>query len=141
MSGANASPTGRSPQGMSGTLGLRPIAYMASASILSWAGVALIVDRRTSFEVLFGMLGPLSVAIGTWVLAEWVYRNRPAELTGIMGAAFVVKLVFFGAYVAAMIKVMRFRPVPFIASFTGYFVALYVIEALFLRRLFSERSR
>ena len=137
MSGANASPTGRSHQG----IGLKPIAYMAAASILSWAGVALIVDRRTSFEVLFGMLGPLSVASGTWVLAEWVYRNRPAELTGIMGAAFVVKLVFFGAYVAAMIKVMRFRPVPFIASFTSYFVALYVMEAFFLRRLFSERSR
>jgi len=31
--------------------------------------------------------------------------------------------------------------VPFVASFTSYFIALYLIEALYMRRLFSERSR
>ena len=120
---------------------MKPIAYMAAASIGAWAAAAAIVDRRTSFEVLFGMLGPLAAASGTWFLVAWVYRHRPEELTGLMAAAFVLKMVFFGAYVAAMLRVMRFRPVPFVASFTGYFIGLYLMEALFLKRLFSERSR
>jgi hypothetical protein len=86
-------------------------------------------------------LGPLAVVSGTWVLAAWVYKNHPEQLTGLMAAAFILKMIFFGAYVAAIILVMRFRPVPFVASFTGYFIGLYSMEALFLRRLFSERSR
>ena len=37
-----------------------------------------------------------------------------------MIAAFAFKMVFFGAYVAVMIRVVALRPVPFVASFTGY---------------------
>jgi len=120
---------------------LKPIAWMALASVASWLVTATIVDRRTSFEVLFGMLGPLAVASGTWLLVSWVYRERPEELTGLMAAAFFLKMVFFGAYVAAMLRIMEFRPVPFVVSFTGYFIGLYLMEALYLKRLFSQRSK
>jgi hypothetical protein len=114
---------------------------MVAAGVLSWAGAAALVDRRTSIEILFGMLGPLAVASGTWFLAEWAYRQRPEDLTPLMATVFVLKLVFFGAYVSVMILLLRFRPVPFVVSFTSYFIALYLMEALYLRRLFSERSR
>lgn len=50
----------------------KPIAYMALASLISWLGAAVIVDRRTSIEILFGMLGPLAAASATWFLASWV---------------------------------------------------------------------
>jgi hypothetical protein len=120
---------------------MRPVVSMVAASVLSWAGATALVDRRTSIEILFGMLGPLGVASGTWFFAEWGYRQRPEALTPLMATAFVLKIVFFGAYVAVMILLLRFRPVPFVVSFTSYFVALYLIEALYLRRLFSERFR
>jgi len=58
-----------------------------------------------------------------------------------MAMSFVLKMVFFAAYVALMLKVIRLRPVPFVGSFTGYFVGLYLMEALYMKRLFSERSR
>jgi hypothetical protein len=48
-----------------------------------------------------------------------------------------VKAVFFGAYVAGMLRVIGLRPVPFVVSFTSYFIALHVTEAMFLRRLFK----
>ena len=54
-----------------------------------------------------------------------------------MVTAFACKLVFFGAYVTVALKVLSLRPVPFMLSFTGYFIALYLMEALYLRRLFS----
>jgi hypothetical protein len=58
-----------------------------------------------------------------------------------MATAFAAKIVFFAAYASAVILLLRLRPVPFVISFTGYFIALYLMEALYLRRLFSERSR
>jgi NADH:ubiquinone oxidoreductase subunit K len=120
---------------------VKTIAYMAVASATFWLCAAAVVDRRTSIEILFGMLGPLAAAVTTWVAADRVYRHRPEELTGVMATAFVLKMFFFAAYVALMLRVMQFRPVPFVASFTGYFIGLHFIEALFLKRLFSERPR
>lgn len=114
---------------------------MAAVSVASWMGAAAIVDWTTSVEFLFGMLAPLAAASGTWVLTAWVYREHPEQLTGLMATSFVLKMVFFAAYVAFMLRVMRLRPIPFMASFTGYFVGLYLMEALYLKRLFSERSR
>ena len=120
---------------------MKPIASMAVAGFTSWLATALIVDRRTSIEVLFGMLGPLAAASGTWLLVTWAYRERPGEVTGLLTAAFVLKMIFFGGYVAIMLRVARFRPIPFVVSFTGYFIGIYLIEALYLKRLFSERPR
>ena len=45
-------------------------------------------------------------------------------------------MMFFGAYVAFVLKVLAFRPIPFVASFTGHLIGLYGMEALYLRRLF-----
>jgi len=53
-----------------------------------------------------------------------------------MIGAFGVKILFFGAYTAVMLTVVGLRPVPFVASFTSYFIALYLTEALLMRRLF-----
>ena len=59
----------------------------------------------------------------------------------VTGAAMVqglaIKAVFFGAYVVSMLRVVGLRPVPFVISFTSYFIALHLTEALFMRRLFN----
>src|ERR1051325_6214625 len=100
---------------------MKPIATMAAVSIVSWLGVALLVGQRARIEVLFGMLGPLAAASGTWFLVFRFYKERPEEVTRLMAAAFVLKMVFFGGYVAIMLRIARFRPIPFVVSFTGYF--------------------
>jgi len=120
---------------------MKPIVVMAAASFVTWAGVAAMVDQRTGVEVLFGMLGPLAAASGTWFLVAKFYKERPEDLTGLMIAALLLKVVFFGGYVAVMLRVAEFRPVPFVVSFTGYFIGLYLMEALYMKRLFSERSK
>jgi len=120
---------------------VKPVASMGCVSAASWFVVALLVDRRTGIEILFGMLGPLVATTGTWVLAERIYRERAEVLTAVMTTAFAAKIVFFGAYIAVVILLLQFRPLPFVVSFTSYFIVLYSMEALYLRRLFSERSR
>ena len=92
-------------------------------------------------DVLFGMLAPLLAAVVSWTLAERTYRRSPAQLTGLMVMAFAGKMVFFGAYVAVMLRGLALRPVPFVVSFTASFIGLHLAEALCLRRLFQGDAR
>jgi hypothetical protein len=113
---------------------------MIGAAVLSWLAVVAVPGVESAREVLFGMLAPLAGAVGTWVVVARTYPSRPERLTGLMMAAFGGKLVFFGVYVTVMLKVLALRPVPFVISFTTYFIALHVFEAWCLQRLF-QRSR
>jgi len=116
------------------------VLWMVGGSMASWFGVTVFLDRRTGFEVLCGMFGPLVAVTGSWIAAKRVYERNPVDLTAMMITAFAAKLVFFGGYVAVMLKVAGLRPIPFMVSFTSYFIALYFAEALFLRRLFLKGS-
>ena len=110
--------------------------WMVVASVASWLAVAVAVEPAARTAALWGMIGPLVVTCGSWMLAERTYRHHPESLTSLMMAGFAGKLVFFGAYVAAMLRLLTLRPMPFVVSFTGYFIALHMTEALCLRRLF-----
>ena len=116
---------------------MKPLWWMVAASIGSWIVLALIPGLANDREVLFGMLAPLAGAALTWVLVARTYTSRPQLLTSLMVAAFAAKLVFFGAYVTIMLSVLSLRPLPFIISFTTYFIGLHVFEALCLQRLFA----
>jgi hypothetical protein len=91
-------------------------------------------------DILLGMCAPLVVASVSWVLMARTYARDPGNLTAMMIAAFAVKMVVFGAYVALMIAVVKVKPAPFAAAFTLVFVASYVVEAMLLRRLFNLKS-
>lgn len=115
---------------------MRLVCWMTAISLIAWLLTTVLSDRRTSLEVLYGMIGPLAAVCATWVLAERVYRQRPEALTAVMIAACAGKLVFFLVYVTLVIRVSAVRPIPFVTSFTAYFIALYFATALNLRRLF-----
>jgi hypothetical protein len=86
------------------------------------------------------MAGPLAVAVASWVMMQRTYQRSPERLTGVMTAAFGAKLVFFAAYVVIMLRGLSLRPIAFVASFAAYFVGLYALEALFLKRLLAGRG-
>ena len=112
------------------------VTAMAGASIASVLVAGALVEPLARVDVLLGMVGPLLMASGSWVLTERTYRERPGALTSVMIGAFAFKLVFFGVYLALMLRVVGLSPMPFVGSFTGYLAGLYLMEALYLRRLF-----
>ena len=116
--------------------GLKPVFWIAAASALT----AALLGARFGREVWLGMFAPLIVVSVTWVVTERVYKAHPERLTSVMISAFAGKLLFFGAYVGLAIGVLGVKPVPFAASLTGYFIALHVIEALLLKRLFVSSN-
>lgn len=119
---------------------MKPLAWMVGASVGSWLAIAVWSGMSNSREVLFGMLAPLAGAAATWVLVARAFPSRPESVTPLMVAAFAGKLVFFGAYVTIMLRVLALRPLPFVVSFTTYFIALHLFEAFCLQRLFTGNS-
>jgi hypothetical protein len=117
---------------------MKPVWWMVGSAVLSWLAVAAIPGVDSEREMLFGMLAPLAGAVGTWVLVARTYASTPERLTSRMVAAFGGKLLFFGAYVTVMLTVVSLRPLPFVISFTTYFIALHMFEALCLQRLFRR---
>ena len=111
------------------------LAWMAGASVVSWLLVTAVSRMPVNPEVLCGMLGPLAASLVTWGLVERVHATAPQRVMGALMAGFAGKMLFFGVYVVVMLRVLGLRPVPFIVSFTAYFIGLYVLQALFLRRL------
>lgn len=120
---------------------MKPVSWMIGVSVVGAVLVAAFVDREDGVAVLLGMLGPLVATTTSWVLSDRTYRRNPLRLTAVMIQAFMAKIVFFGLYVAIMLRVLGVPLVPFMVSFTIYFVVLYFAQALLLRRLFAAGMR
>lgn len=118
---------------------MRVVAWLAIASVGSVLVAAAVSARERRLAIVLGMAAPLLAAGVSWVLTERTYKRNPERLTALMMSGFAAKMVFFGAYVAVMLEVLHLQPVPFVASFTAYFIALYLVEALLMRRLFAGR--
>jgi len=114
--------------------------WMIAATVLSWVAVAGVTDGRANPEVLYGMVGPLAVAAVSWIITKRTYTAAPERLMGVLITGMAIKAVFFGAYVVIMLRILALRPGPFIASFASYFIALHMMEALFMRRLFANAN-
>jgi hypothetical protein len=114
------------------------VARLIGASLASWLASALVAGPRTGLEILLGMIAPLVVVCGTWLLVERTYTTAPRRLTSVMITAFAAKMLLFGGYVAFALRVVHVRPAPFVASFVAYFIGLNLTEALLLRRLFGR---
>jgi hypothetical protein len=117
---------------------MKPAWWMVALSVASSAVVAALPGFGGDTEVFLGMLGPLAAAVGTWVMVVHTFSVHPERLTTLMVAAFGGKVVFFGAYVTVMLKGLSLEPLPFVISFTCYFVGLYAVEAWCLQRLFGR---
>jgi hypothetical protein len=116
---------------------MTPIWWMAAAGVVCWMAVVAVGGVQSVVEASLGLAAPLAAASVTWVLVERVYKASAARLTPLMIGAFFVKLLFFGVYVAFVLKGLSRRPLPFVASFASCFIAVHLVEALCLQRLFS----
>jgi hypothetical protein len=117
---------------------MTPLWWMIGASLLSWLAVTAASPRDVNPEILLGMAGPLASAAVTWVMTVRAQATAPAAVMAVMTKALVGKMLFFAVYVAVMLRVLLLRPNLFVASFTTYFIALFVMQALFMARLFGE---
>jgi hypothetical protein len=120
---------------------MKAVWWMIAAGAACWVGLVLLIGEEGVVDASLGLAGPLVAAGVSWTLTERVYRRNPAGLTPLMVRVFYVKLLAFLAYVAVVLSLLSRRPVSFVLSFTTCFIALHMMEAVWLRRLFSEDRR
>jgi hypothetical protein len=117
------------------------LVWMGALSVISWVLVTWLAPARVNPELAFAMGGTLASAMVSWIVTERTQRAAPERVTGVMVASLAAKMVFFGTYVVIVVRLVGVRPIPFVIGFTGYFIGLHVVEALFLKRLFGETAR
>lgn len=115
------------------------LVWLAGASVLSWLAVGALGGNRVNPEAFYGMAGPLVAVCLSWLAVRRAHRRGPERVMAVMMAGFALKLVFFGAYIAVMIKAVGLRPLPFVTAFVSYFIALYAMQAFLLWRLLGSR--
>ena len=114
-----------------------PVVWMCAGSVVCWLAVAGVSGRATIGAALLGMAGPLAAAVATWVIVHRTYVREPERTSAAMIKLFAGKLLFFGAYVTAVVMSLPAGTMVFVASFVSQYLLLHVMEAMFLRRLFS----
>jgi hypothetical protein len=113
---------------------MTPVWWMVAASVGGWALVSIAAGPAVGRDAAFGILGPLVSAVASWLVMH-ACRGDAARLNRVILQAFVVKVLFFGIYVALMLRVVSVEPVPFVVSFILAFLALHLGEAVLLQRL------
>jgi hypothetical protein len=98
-----------------------PVAWMVGASAASCLVLVVATGSTLMPELLLGLAGPLASAVVSWQLIERTQVSAPERLTSVL-----------------ILGVAGLRPTPFILSFTGYYVGLHVVEAMFLKRLLAD---
>ena len=116
--------------------GMLAVVCMATCGLFT----ALLAPDNADATFL-GMAAPLAAGLATILLVENTTRTAIRSLTGRMTIAFVAKMVFYGLYVSLAIGVLGIAVLPFTISFTLYFAALHVTEALYFRTLFAKIAR
>jgi hypothetical protein len=117
---------------------MKTVAWIIAGCLAGFPLVMLL--SGSALAALLGMLGPLFAVVVSWVLMDRASRAGPGRLNAVMVTAFVVKMVFFGTYVVAVMRVPGVELVPFGVSFTAYFVALYAVEAWLIQGLSRRQA-
>ena len=120
---------------------MKPLITMMGAGLLVGLMATSLLGMPVVIETALGTLGPLVAACGSWMVIERTMRRDPTQVTPMMLKLFAGKMLFFGAFVVAAVLGLRLRPVPFMVSFTSAFVVMYLLEAIYLQRLFAAGLR
>ncbi len=111
---------------------------LVAVCVATWGVFAALVVPEAGEAAFLGMAAPLLVGIATIVMVERTTRTALSALTARMTIAFLAKMVFYAAYVSVVIARVTTDPFPFIVSFTVYFVALQITEAVYFKTLFAQ---
>lgn len=117
---------------------MKPLIVMVMSGLVVALLAVSMAGSGSEFDIGLGVIAPLGVACSTWVMMKRTYVQRPEALTSLTIAAFGVKLVFFGAYLAVGLRAWGLQTLPFAGSLAASFIVLHLVEAYFLSVLFRE---
>ena len=114
---------------------MRLVWWMVAGSLLSSFAMTALLGAEAGLSILLGVIGPLIAVPWTSIAVERMHKRHPEAVTSLLIKAFTAKMAFFAGYMFIVFRLGLVRPIPFMMSFTGYFLALHITAAFALRRL------
>ncbi len=90
-------------------------------------------------EIFLGMVLPWLVSLISISKTYSVYNINSEKLIKHLTSAMLMKMLSYGLLLVIMFTFISFNPLPFIISFTGYFLALHITEAFTLRFIIKQK--
>ena len=90
-------------------------------------------------EIFLGMVLPWLVSLISISKTHSVYNINPEKLIKHMTTAMFINMMSYGLLLIIIFTFISFNPLPFIISFTGYFLALHITEAFTLRFIIKQK--
>ena len=91
-------------------------------------------------EIFLGMIAPLVVGIFSIQISNKVFEKSPEKLTATLSKSFLIKMVLYALFFIVVLSFYAFEPIPFVISFTCFFILFYIIEAVFLQKLLQSKK-
>ena len=84
-------------------------------------------------EIFLGMFLPWIISLISISKTHSVYNIDPIKLTKHMTTAMLMKMLSYGLLLIIIFTFISFNPIPFIISFTSYYLTLHLTEAFIVR--------
>ncbi len=117
---------------------MKQLMYIGTFSIGSW-GILGGIFPDYQKEIFMGMALPLLITLFSISKIKSIYNKNPEGVTSFMMKAFAGKMILYGIFFITIFSFYSFHQLSFVISFAGYFIALYVIEAVLLNSTFKNK--
>ena len=86
-------------------------------------------------EIFLGMIIPWIIFLFSVLITQYIHIKLSFNITKYISIAMIMKMILYGIIIVAIFSFMSFNPIPFIISFTGYYLMLHLTEAYIVRSL------
>ena len=96
-------------------------------------GIAGWIFPMYLLELFLGWSGPIVAGFTSQYFVTQAAKKYPYSITKTLTKGFVLKMVFYGLYIIIFFKLYSFKPIPFLCSFSGFFLGLHALEAVIIK--------
>ena len=108
---------------------------IVSFSIL---GVTIFFFQSYRMELFFGWFLPAFAGLFTTYFIFLAQKKDAVSVTRTIAIGFALKMFYYGVSILILFKHYTFQPIPFVCSFSGFFIGLHALEASIIKRI-SEK--
>lgn len=98
-------------------------------------GVSIFFFQTYAIALFFGWLLPALAGSVTMYSIFLAQKKGATTVTKTIAKGFALKMVYYGISILILFKQYSFQPIPFVCSFSGFFMGLHVLEAIIIKRI------
>ena len=98
-------------------------------------GITIFFFQQYRIELFLGWFLPALAGILTSYFVFSAQKTNAIAVTKTIAKGFALKMVYYGVSILILFKHYSFQPIPFVCSFSGFFMGLHVLEAIIIKRI------